>query len=60
MNQEVRAIKADAGLAAFLNTGLGEPILHAYRKYGTSRKDLFVYSSLFFNTESYAIGSNFQ
>ncbi|WP_373521676.1 GntR family transcriptional regulator [Aquiflexum sp.] len=60
MDQEVRAIKADAGLAAYLKTGLGEPILHAYRKYGTSRKDLFVYSSLFFNTESYAIGSYFQ
>jgi DNA-binding GntR family transcriptional regulator len=60
MDQEVRAIRADEELAAFLDIGIGEPILHAYRKYGTSRKGLFVYSSLFFNTESYAIGSYFQ
>lgn len=60
MDQEVRAIKADEEMATFLEIGIGEPILHAYRKYGTSRKDLFVYSSLFFNTDSYAIGSYFQ
>lgn len=60
MDQEVRAIKADEELAAFLEFGIGEPILHAYRKYGTSRKGLFVYSSLFFNTDTYAIGSHFQ
>jgi DNA-binding GntR family transcriptional regulator len=60
MDQEVRAIKADEELAVQLEVGFGEPILHAYRKYGTSRKDLNIYSSLFFNTDSFAIGSYFQ
>ncbi|WP_194778004.1 GntR family transcriptional regulator [Pararhodonellum marinum] len=60
MDQEVRAIKADKELASYLETEAGEPILHAYRKYGTSRRDLFIYSSLFFNTDSFAIGSYFK
>jgi GntR family transcriptional regulator/GntR family frlABCD operon transcriptional regulator len=60
MDQEVRAIKADEELEAYLEVEIGEPILHAYRKYGTSRKEINIYSSLFFNTNSYTIGSYFQ
>lgn len=60
MDQELRAISADKTISEFLNIEIGEPILHAYRKYGTSKDGFYVYSSLFFNTHDYAIGSYFQ
>jgi len=60
MDQELRAIKADRNIAVLLGIQIGDPILHAFRKYGTSKSGFFFYSSLFFNTEEYAIGSYFQ
>ncbi|WP_291785386.1 GntR family transcriptional regulator [Cecembia sp.] len=60
MDQEVRAIKPDKITAKLLNVDKTDPILHAYRKYGTSKEGFFFYSSLFFNTKDYAIGSYFQ
>ena len=60
MDQEVRAVKANDVIAGHLHIDIGEPILHAHRKYGTSKDGYFIYSSLFFNTETYAIGSHFQ
>jgi GntR family transcriptional regulator/GntR family frlABCD operon transcriptional regulator len=60
VSQKLRAIKADKEVADFLNLELGEPILLIYRKYSTNRKDFFVYSILYCNTELYTIGSNFS
>lgn len=60
MDQEVRAIRADKTTSKLLNVDNADPILHAYRKYGTSKEGFFFYSSLFFNTKDYAIGSYFQ
>ncbi|MCC5930371.1 MAG: GntR family transcriptional regulator [Cyclobacteriaceae bacterium] len=60
MDQDVRAIKANAHLAKTLSLNENDPVLHIYRKYGTSRPGYFIYSSLYFNTENYAIGSYFK
>lgn len=60
MDQTVRAIKADTCIAKMLNLPENDPVLHVYRKYGTSRPGFYIYSSLYFNTEKYAIGSFFK
>jgi DNA-binding GntR family transcriptional regulator len=59
VDQDVRAIAADATTAVALRVAAGAPILHLYRRYGTSREGFYVYSSLFCNTERYAIGTTF-
>ncbi len=57
VDQRIRAVTAKVKIAAQLDLDVGTPILHIHRKYGTSRQGFFVYSSLFCNTEHYAIGS---
>ena len=57
VDQRLRAVTAKAEVSDHLNATAGIPILHIHRKYGTSRPDYFIYSSLFCNTEHYAIGS---
>lgn len=57
MQQEVRAIVADKQTAALLKIKPKEPILHILRKYGTSKEGFYLYSSIYCNTEKYAISS---
>jgi DNA-binding GntR family transcriptional regulator len=57
MTQEVRAITADKDTANLLKIKVKSPILHILRKYGTSREGFYLYSSIFCNTEKYAISS---
>jgi DNA-binding GntR family transcriptional regulator len=60
VDQDVRALKAEGEIAALLKIPPGDPVLHLYRKYGTTRDNLFIYSSFYFNTVDYAIGSFFK
>ena len=60
VDQDVKAIAADAKTASYLQIHQGAPILHIHRKYGTTRADLSIYSSLFCNTDKYAIGTTFS
>lgn len=57
VDQRVWAISAEPDVSGFLGIAVGSPILHIHRKYGTNRPDYFVYSSLYCNTEDYAIGT---
>jgi DNA-binding GntR family transcriptional regulator len=57
LEQEVRAIAAEAGTAFLLKTPTDAPIIQMYRRYSTSKRGFYVYSSLFCNTEKYAMGS---
>lgn len=57
MTQEVRAIAADKETANVLKIKPKSPILHLLRKYKTSIDGFFLYSSLYCNTEKFAISS---
>lgn len=57
VDQRIRALPADPETATQLDLDAGTPILHIYRKYGTSRPGYYIYSSLYCNTEHYAIGT---
>ncbi len=57
VGQDIRAITADAETARQLNLSEGDPMLHIYRRYGTSRKGFYLYSSLYCNTMQYALSS---
>ncbi|MEK6481200.1 GntR family transcriptional regulator [Catalinimonas sp. 4WD22] len=57
VEQYIKAISADAEQALLLHMQKGDPLLKINRKYGTTKPDFFVYSTLYCNTEQYAIGS---
>ncbi|MEM8967873.1 MAG: GntR family transcriptional regulator [Bacteroidota bacterium] len=57
VDQRIRALVAEAETAGQLHLDMGTPILHIHRKYGTNRPNYFIYSSLYCNTEHYAIGT---
>ena len=57
MTQEVRAIAADKETANLLKIKVKSPILHILRKYSTSREGFFLYSSIYCDTQKYAISS---
>ena len=57
MTQEVRAIAADKGTANLLKIKVKAPVLHLLRKYKTSIDGFFLYSSIYCNTEKFAISS---
>ncbi|MEM9327351.1 MAG: GntR family transcriptional regulator [Bacteroidota bacterium] len=59
LEQDIQAIKASEREAMYLKIAVGEPILHLFRRYGTSKKNLFIYSSLYCNTEKFTIGNTF-
>ena len=60
VQQELRAIPAKGEIALLLKVQPNSPILHIYRRYGTSREGFYLYSALYCNTEKYAIGSIFN
>jgi DNA-binding GntR family transcriptional regulator len=57
LEQDVRAVLAEASIAGKLQMDSGSPLIHLYRRYGTNRNELYIYSSLYCNTEKYAMGS---
>lgn len=59
VQQDIRAREASKKMAVFLGITPGKPIIHMYRKYTTNRNELFIYGSLYCNTEKYFISSNF-
>jgi DNA-binding GntR family transcriptional regulator len=60
VDQQVRAIQANAEMAFQLGVVEGTALLHIYRKYGTSRNGFYLFSSLLCNTEKYSIGNIFK
>ncbi|AHM63569.1 transcriptional regulator, GntR family with UTRA sensor domain [Flammeovirgaceae bacterium 311] len=57
LEQDVRAVLAEAPIAEKLQMESDSPLIHLYRKYGTNRPGFCIYSSIFCNTEKYALGS---
>jgi len=57
--QRIKAIPASAKISRFLNLIRGEPVLHLERKLETNIPVLFLYSSIFCNTEKYSIFGRF-
>lgn len=57
--QRIKAIPATARIARFLHLKKSQPVLHLERKMETNVKDLFLYSSIFCNTEKYSIFGRF-
>jgi GntR family transcriptional regulator/GntR family frlABCD operon transcriptional regulator len=57
--QRIKAIPASARISRFLKLKRNEPVLHLERKMETNISGLFVYSSIFCNTEKYSIFGRF-
>jgi DNA-binding GntR family transcriptional regulator len=60
VDQDIRAVRADASTGGVLGVEQGAPVLHLYRRYVTTRDGFHVYSSLFCNTERYSIRTTFS
>jgi DNA-binding GntR family transcriptional regulator len=57
VEQYIRAIAANDIMADYLNLEIGMPLLKINRKYATNKPGFYIYSTLYCNTEKYAIGS---
>lgn len=57
--QRIRAIPASSKISRYLGMKKGDPVLHLERKMETSHPGLFLYSSIFCNTEKYSIFGRF-
>jgi GntR family transcriptional regulator/GntR family frlABCD operon transcriptional regulator len=57
--QRIKAIPASLKISRFLQIKKGEPVLHLERKMETNNSGLFLYSSIFCNTEKYSIFGRF-
>lgn len=57
--QRIKAIPASEKISRFLHLKKGEPVLHLERKLETNNPVLFLYSSIFCNTEKYSIFGRF-
>jgi len=57
--QRIKAIPASTKISRFLKLEKNQPVLHLERKMETNVKELFVYSSIFCNTEKYSIFGRF-
>jgi DNA-binding GntR family transcriptional regulator len=53
--QKIRAIIANSKIAHHLSLKPGHPVLHLERKFDTNRSGLFIYSSIYCNTEEQAV-----
>jgi DNA-binding GntR family transcriptional regulator len=58
VEQDLRAVTADAEVAGQLGVDTGSPLLLIYLKFYTNRESLHVYSSLLCNTHQYSIGNS--
>jgi len=57
--QRIKAIPASLRISSFLQLKKNQPVLHLERKMETNVNDLFLYSSIFCNTEKYSIFGRF-
>lgn len=57
--QRIKAIPASVRISRFLKLSKNQPVLHLERKMETNVSGLFVYSSIFCNTEKYSIFGRF-
>ena len=57
--QRIKAIPASVKISRFLRLRKGQPVLHLERRMETNNPGLFVYSSIFCNTEKYSIFGRF-
>lgn len=57
--QRIKAIPATARIGRFLKLGKGRPVLHLERKMETNINGMFLYSSIYCNTEKFAIFGRF-
>lgn len=58
-DQRIKAIPVSSKISRFLQMKKGQPVLHLERKMETNNSELFVYSSIFCNTEKYSIFGRF-
>jgi DNA-binding GntR family transcriptional regulator len=58
-DQRIKAIPAAAKVSKLLHMKKGQPVLHLERKLETNNPGLFLYSSIFCNTEKYSIFGRF-
>jgi DNA-binding GntR family transcriptional regulator len=57
--QRIKAIPSSLKISKFLEIKKGEPVLHLERKLETNNPGLFLYSSIYCNTEKYSIYGTF-
>lgn len=57
--QRIKAIPASLKISRFLHLVKGHPVLHLERKMETNNPGLYLYSSIFCNTEKYSIFGRF-
>jgi GntR family transcriptional regulator/GntR family frlABCD operon transcriptional regulator len=57
--QRIKAIPVTVKISRFLNMSKSQPVLHLERKMETNISGLFLYSSIFCNTERYSIFGRF-
>ena len=57
--QRIKAIPASSKISRFLKIKKGEPVLHMERKMETNVAGLYLYSSIYCNTEKYSIYGTF-
>jgi DNA-binding GntR family transcriptional regulator len=57
--QRLKAIPVSPKISRFLHLKKDQPVLHLERKMETNNSELFVYSSIFCNTEKYSIFGRF-
>jgi GntR family transcriptional regulator/GntR family frlABCD operon transcriptional regulator len=57
--QRIKAIPSSAKISRFLKLTRNQPVLHLERKMETNIAGLFVYSSIFCNTQQYSIFGRF-
>jgi DNA-binding GntR family transcriptional regulator len=57
--QRIKAIPATAKISRFLHLKKGQPVLHLERKMETNNQGLYLYSSIFCNTEKYSVFGRF-
>jgi DNA-binding GntR family transcriptional regulator len=58
-DQRIKAIPADTKISRFLRIKKNQPVLHLERRMETNNPGLFLYSSIFCNTEKYSIFGRF-
>jgi len=58
-DQRIKAIPATGKISRLLHLKKGQPVLHLERKLETNNPELFLYSSIFCNTEKYSIFGRF-
>ncbi len=57
--QKIRAINADDAIGRHFKVKAGKPILHLERRMSTNRKDFYIFSSIYCNTEEHYLYGTF-